>query len=209
MASIEEVRRKIAQACEKAGRSPEDIRIVAASKTQDIDAIKNICNQGIVDFGENRAQELFAKAPQLSEATWHFIGQIQTNKLKKIAQYVDYIHSIDSTKQIDMLAALESPPKIFIQYSADGNEDRGGISEENLTYLINHARDKNIDVVGLMVVPPLAYDARDVFEHTRELAQQFDLPELSMGMSADYETAIECGATMVRLGSVLFGERAR
>lgn len=205
---INELKERVELAAMSADKSLEDITIIAASKTQESEEISKVFEAGITSFGENKAQELIAKADELFlDIDWHFIGQIQTNKLKKIATRVSLIHSIDSVHQIDILAQSETKPIVLIQLSGDGNPERGGVTFDRIEPLLNHAREKDITVSGIMHVPPPDVDPRSFFDQARMVAEKLELSTVSMGMSGDYELAIEHGSTMIRVGTTIFGPR--
>lgn len=223
-ANLERIRGKIAQAALKAGRDPESVRLVAVSKTKPAAAIAEAFNCGQLVFGENYVQELVAKEPELSrEISWHFIGNLQSNKVRQIAGKVDLIHSVDRlslAREIDrQWGLLGKVCDVLIQVNISREETKGGTSSEELLELVREASQlPHLHVVGLMTMPPFFDDpegARPYFRKLRELAQELaqaglpgvEMRELSMGMSGDFEAAIEEGATLVRVGSALFGER--
>lgn len=189
-------------------RTPDAVTIIGASKMQELSSIYEAADAGISIFGENKAQELIAKFDDdTRELQWHFIGQIQSNKLKKIASRVTLIHSIDSAKHIDVLAQCSHKPEILIQLSSDGDPRRGGVTYDNVEPLIDHARASGLTVQGIMHVPPPDIDPRIHFDLAKKCLDQHSLSILSMGMSGDFALAIEYGSTMVRLGSTIFGPR--
>ncbi|QWV94962.1 YggS family pyridoxal phosphate-dependent enzyme [Geomonas oryzisoli] len=218
------IRARIAQAAARGGRDPETVRLVAVSKTKPAAAIAKAFACGQTVFGENYVQELVAKQPELpAEICWHFIGSLQSNKVRQIAGKVDLIHSVDRVslaREIDrQWGALGKVCDILVQVNISREETKGGTSSEELLGLVRElAQLPHLRVKGLMTMPPFFDDpegARPYFRKLRELAEEVrqagipgvEMRELSMGMSGDFEAAIEEGATLVRVGSALFGER--
>lgn len=219
-ANLEGIQSRIDLACESCGRSPTDVRLVAVTKYTPTEIVAELIALQQTVLGENRPQQLIERAQNLSdEFSWHLIGQLQRNKVRAVLPYVSMIHSVDSTKllkQIDRVAAeLELRPQLLLQVNVSGEDAKSGLSA-------NEVRDQfseimqfhNVDLSGLMTMAP--QDAsetmlRKTFAGLRELrdelnasTQEIQLTELSMGMSGDFETAIAEGATLIRLGSVLF-----
>ncbi|MBO9998911.1 MAG: YggS family pyridoxal phosphate-dependent enzyme [Cyanobacteria bacterium SID2] len=207
---------------------PSSVRLVAVSKMQPAEAIRDAYAAGIRDFGESRIQEAIEKQKQLSDLqdiTWHFIGHLQTNKVRLVLEHVQWIHSVDRLKllkEIDRLVKRGSPsPKLCLQVKLREDPNKFGWSvPELLGDLPEIATFDRLDVRGLMTIPPLELtdsETRAVFDELRQLSDRIrreygsrvEMEQLSMGMSEDYEIASACGATMVRLGRVLFGERPR
>ena len=165
---------------------------------------------GIKNFGENYAQELLTKNPLVEpEISWHFIGQLQSNKIRKISHLVDVWHSVTSLKLAREIHNRNDQAKILLQVSVLGPSNSKGFEVEELPDLIFQLRDENIDVSGLMTmgVPGDMIATRFVFERLRKLADTFELSECSMGMSDDFEIALESGSSMIRIGSAIFGNR--
>ena len=220
------VRGRLEQAARTAGRDPASIRLVAVSKTFPADAVRAAFAAGHRDFGENRVQEALQKVRETAELhiRWHLIGHLQTNKARKVAGPFAYVHSIDSLDLLAMVdkAAAESKgaPKLLIQVDLARESTKFGAPEAELPALIEAAgRLQSAEVVGLMVLPPFAEDpeqARPWFRQLREIRDRLiasgappeRLRELSMGMSHDFHVAIEEGATIVRVGTAIFGSRA-
>jgi len=216
------VRKIIGNAAVKAGHSADDIRIIAVSKTFEIPAIQEVFAAGIGDFAENRAQELVRKSRLFDkQCVWHFIGRLQTNKVKDVLRVATMIHSLDRLPlalEIERRCELDDTScEALIEVNVSGEQTKAGIEAEELPRLLSDiAGFSRIQVKGLMTIAPYTdtpEDVRYVFSALRELrdslqGQYPDLRELSMGMSGDYHIAVEEGATMVRLGSVLFGDRA-
>jgi pyridoxal phosphate enzyme (YggS family) len=194
-------------------------KILAVSKLQPIEKIQSLYAKGQVDFGENYVQEALGKVEQLKDLKihWHLIGPIQSNKIKYLKDHFEYIHSVDSLKTAQTIstqaAKIHHVQKIFIQVNISNETSKSGFSIEELRKNWTEiSQMKNVKVVGLMTMPPLQNEAeqnRPIFEALKKLADQYQLSELSMGTSHDYETALEEGATWVRLGTVLFGERTK
>ena len=219
------VRGRLEQAARVAGRDPATIRLVAVSKTFPGDAVRAAFAAGQVDFGENRVQEALQKIRETAElhTRWHLVGHLQTNKARKVAGPFAYVHSIDS---LDLLAAVDkaaadakAAPKLLIQVDLAGEATKFGAPEADVPALIEAAgRLQCAEVVGLMVLPPYAEDpeqARPWFKQLRDIRDRLiasgappeRLRELSMGMSHDFHVAIEEGATIVRVGTAIFGTR--
>lgn len=171
----------------------------------------NIASElGIKNFGENYAQELLTKNPLVDpEISWHYIGQLQSNKIRKISHLVDVWHSVTSLKLAREIHKRNDQAQILLQVSLMGPSNSKGFEVEQLPQLISQLRDMNIDISGLMTmgVPGDMVATRVVFKELRKLADTFELPECSMGMSDDFEIALESGASMIRVGSAIFGNR--
>ncbi len=219
---LREVRERIAQAAKRAARPPDAIRLVLASKTQPPDAIRAAYLAGARDFGENYVQEAASKRAELanlSEATWHLIGHLQSNKTKLAVRAFDIIQTLDSVRLADAIArARPSPPmQVLIEVNVGGEASKSGIAADDVESLIAATRDR-VEIAGLMTIPPpseSAAAARRYFAELRVLRERLAarsglaLSELSMGMTEDFEVAIEEGATMVRVGRAVFGERPK
>lgn len=216
------LREKIERSCKKAGRNPADLKLIAVSKYFGLDAILEANALGLNDFGENRAQELTLKFEKLGNSvTWHFIGTLQKNKVKYVVSSAEFIHSVDSMElleEIDSRAQkLDKVQKILLEVKTSEEEAKAGITteEETLKLVSRGAELKNIKLIGLMTMAPLTDDEtiiRKSFKDLRNLKDRinnkgYNLTELSMGMTSDFEIAIEEGATMIRIGSAIFGER--
>jgi pyridoxal phosphate enzyme (YggS family) len=215
-----EVRARIAEACAKAGRSPDEVTLVCVSKTQPAAAVREAAAAGASDFGENYAQELVAKAAQLpagQQIRWHFIGRLQRNKAKLVAGKVALVHAVDSVDlaiELGKRAAAVQP--ILIAVNVAGETTKGGVSAADAPALAAQLVGvAGVRLDGLMTMPPPDVDPTPHFVALRELRDRLagelgrPLPVLSMGMSGDYEAAIACGATHVRVGTAIFGPRAR
>ena len=205
----------IARAAGSAGRDPSAIELVAISKTWDAAAITPLIDAGQRSFGENRVQEAEAKWPALIAATpgirLHLVGQLQSNKAAEAVALFDVIHSVDRASLVTALgkamAASGKRPDCFIQVNIGAEPQKGGCAIADLPDLLAAAHAAGLPIVGLMCVPPAEIEAAPFFALLAELARRHGLPQLSMGMSSDYETAAMLGATVVRVGSALFGPR--
>ena len=214
------VQARIGAAAYKAGRDMSSIRLVLASKTQPSEAIRNAYQAGARDFGENYVQEAIAKRAQLADLTeirWHLIGHLQTNKAKTAASAFSIIHSVDSVRLAEALARAQRTPRVhaLIEVNLGGESSKTGVAPDSVAPILDAARGK-IEIGGLMTIPPpapTADAARPYFARLRELRDRlatqsgYALSELSMGMTDDFEVAIEEGATIVRIGRAVFGER--
>ncbi len=217
---LREVRERIAQAAKRSARPSDAIRLVLASKTQPPDAIRAAYLAGARDFGENYVQEAASKRAELadlSEATWHFIGHLQSNKTRLAVRIFDIIQTLDTARLADAIARVRpSPPmRVLIEVNVGGEASKSGIAADDVESLIAATRDR-VEIAGLMTIPPpseSAVAARRYFAELRVLRERLAarsglaLSELSMGMTEDFEVAIEEGATMVRVGRAVFGER--
>jgi len=217
---LQSVRERIAAAERRAGRAPGSVRLVLAAKTQPADAALAAYRAGACDFGENYVQEAVRKRAALGElagVTWHLIGRLQTNKARLAASTFDLIQTLDSVRLADALwRARPSPPvPVLVEVNVGGEATKAGVAPGGLERLLEAARTK-VEVRGLMTIPPPADNpepSRRYFAALRELrdrvagATGLALSELSMGMTDDFEVAVEEGATMVRVGRAVFGER--
>jgi pyridoxal phosphate enzyme (YggS family) len=216
---LESVEQRITAACEAAGRSRDEVRLLAVSKTKPPEAVREAAGCGIRLFGENRVQEAQAKIPMCPGGLeWHLIGHLQTNKAKVAAKLFQMVHSVDSLK---LLQALDSHADVtlpvLLQVNVSGEAAKFGMKPGDVAGVIEAAnRMQRVEVHGLMTIPPFTPDpekARIHFTALRELRDRLQdetgtpLPELSMGMSHDLEVAIEEGSTWVRIGTDLFGSR--
>jgi pyridoxal phosphate enzyme (YggS family) len=226
--AVAAVRERIARAAERAGRRPEGVTLVAVSKTHAAETVRAAFAAGLKDFGESRVQEGEEKIGALADLRaaglrWHLVGHLQANKARRAAVLFDRIHSLDDPKlapRLEKAAAEERKTlSVLLQVDLAGEETKFGLPEERLFPALESLRGlKSVHVEGLMVMPPFEEDAeraRPYFRRLRELrdqalAQNLLLgSELSMGMSHDFEVAVEEGATLVRVGTALFGERRR
>lgn len=213
---------KISAACEKVNRRRSEIKLIAVSKSQNKSKIEEAFNAGINDFGENKAQELRDKASEINlKLTWHFIGHLQTNKVKYAIDPAEYIHSLDSQKladEIDKKAGLINKiQKVLIEVNTAQEDAKYGLIDESEIFsLTEHCSSlQNIDLKGLMTMAPFTGDEKIIRESFKRLGKLlakinnhgYNLTELSMGMTNDFEIAIEEGSTMLRIGTAIFGER--
>jgi len=213
---VDEVRRRIALACERSGRSLEEIALVAVTKGVASWAIQQAAAAAIRDFAENRVQEAQTKRPEFSRLadhlTWHLVGHLQTNKVKTALELFDIIHSVDSLHLAEAISRRATKPvPVFLEVNIARELTKFGLSPDKLDRDASAiALLPNLDLRGLMTVAPQAAQAehsRPHFRRLREAAERLGLLELSMGMSDDFEVAIEEGATHVRIGRAIFGER--
>lgn len=210
---------RIATAAKRAGREPDDIKLVAVSKTHPADVLRGAIAAGIAVFGENKVQEAEGKIGELGRraAEWHLIGHLQSNKARKGVQLFDVIHTVDSTELAQRLERIcyeenRESLSVLVQVDLAGESAKSGIAEGELPRLGDYLRScKHLKFDGLMIIPPFFEDpeaTRGYFRRLREIRDRI-IPggELSMGMSHDFEVAIEEGATIVRIGTAIFGER--
>lgn len=223
--NLAEIRERIARSAARSGRVAEDITLVAVSKTFPSEAIRAAYELGLRDFGENRVQEWESKRASLSDldATWHLIGHLQSNKARRAANLFNRVDSVDSValaQKLDAAAASEAAQvRVLIEVHLGGEENKSGVPEADLPALAESvAQLQNLELLGLMAIPPYFDEPKRVrpyFRRLRELRDQigaqFKLPlnVLSMGMSHDFEIAIEEGATEIRVGTALFGQRSK
>ncbi|MCC8159912.1 MAG: YggS family pyridoxal phosphate-dependent enzyme [Oscillospiraceae bacterium] len=221
--NLKEVERRITAAAEKSGRSREDITLVAVTKTHPPQMMNEAIRLGVTDIGENKPQEVRDKFAEVLPVKWHLIGHLQTNKVKYVIDKVCLIHSVDSIKLMDEIERQAQKHNldmdILIQVNISGEESKSGIAKEQLEDLLIHAGTlSRVKVKGLMTVAPKTDNSVTNILHFDNIRQLFidiqqkkydnvNMVYLSMGMSGDFETAIECGANMVRVGSAIFGER--
>lgn len=223
---LEDVRRRITTAAHRSGRRPEEIMLIAISKTHPPEILKSALEIGITDLGENRIQEAEEKIVTLGRkaARWHLVGHLQANKARRAVTLFDYLHSLDSAelaRRLDRLCVKEGREKfpVLIQIKLGGEENKTGIDPRGLPELLEEINTcQRLELIGLMTLPPYfekADGARPFFKTLRELRDDLrakgafgdSIGELSMGMTHDFEIAIEEGATMVRIGTAIFGER--
>lgn len=217
-----DVRRRIAAAAESCGRNPQDITLIAVTKTYPIEDMNEAIRLGVTDIGENKPQEIRNKFDDVLPVKWHLIGHLQTNKVKYVIDRCCMLHSIDSIKlmqEIERLAlAHDCHMDILIQVNISGEETKSGIAPSELDELLRYAGElSRVHIKGLMtIVPKTEYgdpsehfsNMKNLFDETaRKSYKNVEMKELSMGMSGDFEAAIRNGATMVRVGSSIFGPR--
>ena len=219
------VRQRIARAAERASRPPEEITLVAVSKTWPAESVRAAFAAGVRHFGENRVQEAEAKIAGLTELRagglrWHLVGHLQSNKARKAAALFDVIQSVDSVELAERLARaaadLGRALRVLVQVDLAGEAGKSGLAEDSVEDALRGMRGLGLRIEGLMVLPPYLDDPEEVrpyFARLRGLRDRaaaaglLDGTELSMGMSHDFEAAVEEGATMVRVGTAIFGER--
>ena len=225
--NLDEVLERVEKATHRAGRRPDDVKLVAVSKTQPAEVLREALAVGVTVFGENKVQEAEAKIVEIGRnaAEWHMIGHLQSNKARRAVQLFDVIQSVDSVELAGRLERIcieeeRAELPIFVQVDLAGEETKSGISERDLSELVETLRACNrLKFNGLMIVPPYfenTEDARPFFRRLREIRDSLlsqnafakGKGELSMGMSHDFEVAIEEGATVVRVGTAIFGARS-
>jgi len=220
VSNLNTIKNNIKSACEIAKRDPSLVKIVVATKYADADQVNKLTSLGITDLGENKADDLLAKSKKVvGEPVWHFIGHLQSNKIKKVVPIAQYIHSIDNIdtlSKIDNFAgSIGKIQKILIEVNISDEENKFGINEDELNnFVMNAIKYDNIKLCGLMTMAPYTDDyeyIRHIFRSLRNIRSSLNsnfkdlsLSELSMGMSNDYKIAVEEGATMVRIGSAIF-----
>ncbi len=217
--NLAEVRRKIEQAAQKSGRRADEIKLVAVSKTHPAEVLRKAIAAGARIFGENKVQEADRKISEigLGKVAWHLIGHLQTNKARRAVKLFDMIHTLDSVELAERLERIcieenKTNLSVLVQIDLAGETTKNGVKENDLPNLVAFLQTcKRLKFDGLMIIPPFFDDAervRPFFKRLRELREEI-IPngELSMGMSHDFETAIEEGATLVRVGTAIFGQR--
>lgn len=222
--NLNAIMNRIAAAARRSGRDPSSIKLVVVTKTIDPERIQEAVSAGATILGENRVQEAKEKIEKLGKiASWHLIGHLQTNKAKYAVKLFDLIHSVDSlelARELDKQAAkIGKKQDVLIEVSIAGEASKAGVAKQGALALVQEAAKlKNVSIKGLMTIPPFLDDpeaVRPYFRMLKELAADLanknipgvSLHELSMGMSGDFEVAVEEGATMVRVGTAIFGER--
>ena len=220
-----EVNAKIAAACARAGRDPSEVEIVAVTKTHGADVVAEAWENGLRIVGENKVQEAAWKKPaSVSGPSWHLIGHLQGNKVRHALELFNFIHSVDSARLADRINFIAdetgAAPHILLEVNVSGEKSKSGMKPEDVSPTVRHIMEQcpRITLEGLMTMALFSEnpeDARPYFRRLRELRDEVErelsvgLPRLSMGMSGDYEVAVEEGATWIRLGTVLFGERPK
>jgi len=214
-ARLRQVHDRIAAACERSGRSPEDVTLIAVSKGFGAAAVREAAAAGATDIGENRVQEAADKRLELAGlggVTWHMIGHLQTNKVKAALDLFDIIHSVDSLRLAEAISSrAPSDVPVFLEVNVSQEPTKTGFTIDEVPDAYSAARLLHLDIRGLMTIAPLTdrgEDVRPIFRELRQTAHGLGLEQLSMGMTNDYEIAIEEGATHVRIGRAIFGERS-
>lgn len=222
--NLQNIENRIQEACTRAGRKRDEVTLIAVSKTKPVEMLQEVYKEGIRDFGENKVQELCQKIEVLPEnINWHMIGHLQTNKVKYIVGKTRLIHSVDSLKLAEEIQRLaekrDVDVDILVEVNIANEESKFGISKEKVLDLVQAiSRLTRVHIKGLMTIAPLVNNPEDnrlFFRGIKELSVDIELQNidnvsmdvLSMGMTGDYEVAIEEGATMVRVGTGIFGER--
>lgn len=220
--NLSRLEQKIAEKCLKSGRKRSEITLIAVSKTQPVDILEEAFNTGVIDFGENKAQELRDKAELIQKKiNWHFIGHLQSNKIKYVIKASEFIHSVDSLKLAEEInrKALQNNKiqNVLLEIKTSDEESKYGLDNESDIFKIAEfcGISKNISLVGLMTMAPYTDNEkiiRSCFKKMYDLKTKmndrgFSISHLSMGMTNDYEIAIEEGATMLRIGTAIFSER--
>ncbi len=214
--NITAVRARIAAAAGRTGRSPDDVTLVAVSKTHSATVVEAAYAAGLRDFGENRVQEAAAKIEALRakdlRPQWHLVGHLQRNKVPAALNLFDILHAVDSEQLANAISdRATAPVRVLIEVNVSGEATKFGVEPEAVTRLVGRiAAMPNIDVLGLMTVAPRGddpEDARPIFRTLRQLNESLGLRELSMGMTDDFEVAVEEGSTLVRVGRAIFGAR--
>ena len=207
---------KLDKSLQIAGRRSEDIELIAVSKKKPIPNIQSVIDEGHLLFGENQIQEIEKKWPELKKSNsnieLHFIGSIQSRKVDSIHEHCEVIHSLDRMKIVKLFSELETAKskkrKYFIQINTGNEPQKSGVLlNEAGEFISDCVSNYNLNIIGLMCLPPINEDSREHFIKLRDLAKKFNLNCLSMGMSGDYQIALECGATHIRIGTHIFGER--
>ena len=194
-----------------------NIKIIAVSKTFEISHINPLIEYGHTDFGENKVQEAIEKWSDIKiknkNLSIHLVGKLQSNKTKLALKIFDYIHSLDSEKLANKISEeqkkIEKKPKLFIQVNIGNEDQKSGVNLNKLKSFYKYCLDKDLDVIGTMCLPPISEDPEKYFMRMNYLNKDLGLNELSMGMSADYISAIDNNATFIRVGSKIFGERKK
>jgi len=214
--NLHRLRQRVDAACRRAGRSPDGVTIVGVSKGFPASAVIAAWQAGLRDIGENRVQEaatkIAAATVQGARPRWHLVGHLQTNKVKTVLGLFDIIHSVDSLHLAEAISrAAVKPVPVLLEVNVAGEPSKYGLRPEEVESTLTKIRAlPNVDVQGLMTVAPLVDDpekARPVFRRLGDLARSLGLPQLSTGMSDDFEVAVEEGATLVRIGRAIFGPR--
>lgn len=220
--NIKIIQEKIESVCNRIGRNHNELKLIAVSKTQPIHLIEEANNFGLIHFGENKAQELNQKAQLLNKNIfWHFIGHLQTNKVKYVINHAEYIHSVDSLKLAEEINSraekINKKQKVLLEIKTSDEATKFGLQNEDEIFQLLEfcGHKKNIEVIGLMTMAPFTNDEnliRKSFQSLFQIKEKFNkqgfaLNELSMGMTNDFEIAIEEGATMLRIGTAIFGQR--
>jgi pyridoxal phosphate enzyme (YggS family) len=207
-ARLQGVRQRVADAAGRAGREAAAVRLVVVTKGVAPPVMQAAFDAGATDFGENRAQELLAKAPEIEgRPTWHFIGRLQRNKVAGLAPLVDLWQSVDRVELGQAIARRAPGAAVLAEVNVADDPAKAGVATADAARLIDGLRSAGLSVGGLMTIPAAGQDPRPAFARLAALADRLGLAELSMGMSDDFEVAVEEGATIVRVGRAIFGPR--
>jgi pyridoxal phosphate enzyme (YggS family) len=211
--TLARVRERIADACARSGRRTDEVRLVGVAKGVPAEVVAAAVRAGLEDIGENYVQELMDKRPAAPEARWHFVGRLQRNKVGRVVELADVVHTLEPGRASDRLTeAVSGGADLQCLVEVDFTGNRVGVTPSGTEGFVANVVERGVLVRGLMTVPPQGGDPRPWFEKLRELRDQVagsfeQVRELSMGMSADLEAAVEEGATMVRVGTAIFGPR--
>ena len=220
--NLKKLEDRIGEICLKSGRNRSEIKLIAVSKTQPVEVIQEVLNYGLKELGENKAQELRDKSELIKgDFRWHFIGHLQTNKVKYVINSADYIHAVDSIKLADEInrkaGQINKKQKVLLEIKTSGETAKLGLDNEKEIFEVAEfcKGSSNLNLTGLMTMAPYTDDVnvvRNCFIKLREIKEKltdngYMLTELSMGMTNDYQIAIEEGATMIRIGTAIFGSR--
>lgn len=201
--NLEGVRRRIAEACARARRDPASVTLIVVTKSAAVEILPRLAELGVTDIGENRPVEALERVGTLPGLRRHMIGHLQTNKVGKTLAWADVIHSVDRDSVAAELRKHAKRVPVFVQINVSGEASKGGYGPGDAEAAVTRAR-QGLEVVGLMTMAPEGVDARPHFRALRELASRTDLRQLSMGMTQDFEVAVEEGATHVRVGTAVF-----
>jgi PLP dependent protein len=215
-----ELQHKIRETCEKTGRNPANVALIGVGKGHERRLMQEAVSLGLTHFGENRVQEAGvkfcennARLPEFRTCTLHLIGPLQSNKVKTAVGLFDVIHTVDRASLVRELAKARAHsqafPRLLVQVNIGREPQKAGVLPEGLSALLQLCAENTLSITGLMCIPPAEQPPETYFTQLATLAQKHDLPELSMGMSGDFEAAITAGATYIRVGSALFGARAK
>lgn len=209
---LRDVRRRIEDAATDAGRDPGDITTIVVTKFQPVELIRELAALGVSDFGESRHQEARAKAAELPDVRWHFVGRLQTNKARQVARYAAAIHSVDRVELVDALAPTGASVFLQVRLGEGEGEARGGAAPDEVDALAGRAAEVGLPVLGVMAVAPLGEDADRAFARLAEAGARVaarirGATAVSAGMSGDFEAALRHGATHLRIGTAITGPR--
>ena len=215
---IDRVEQLVGDAVRRAGRSRAAVQLLAVSKTVGVDVVREACQLGLRTFGENRAQDLVTKASALAvdlrggdfgeqPCSWHMIGAVQRNKVAMLGAHTTLWHTVDRVALVDEIGRRAPGASVLLEVNIGGELAKAGCAPSSVPALHEHAVAAGLDVLGLMCIPPALDEPRRHFEAMANLAARESLTELSMGMSGDFDVAIDCGATIIRVGTAIFGPR--